>query len=127
EARHIDHNGHMNVAWYVHVFDQATWGLFHSLGIDDAYIAATGATMFAVEENIRYLAELKEGDRLAVHTQLTAIKPKALHFAHAMVDVTRDRIAATADLVGVHVDRVERRARPFPDSLLARMRARGGL
>jgi len=120
EARFIDHNGHMNVAWYVHIFDRATWALFHSVGIDDAYMAAAGRTMFAVEENLRYFAELKQGDRLAVYTELTLVKPKALHFTHAMVDVERNRIAATADLVGVHVDSVERRARPFPDSLLAR-------
>ncbi len=103
-----------------HIFDQATWALFHSVGIDDTYMAAAGRTMFAVEENLRYFAELKQGDRLAVYTELTLVKPKALHFTHAMVDVGRNRIAATADLVGVHVDSVERRARPFPDSLLAR-------
>jgi acyl-CoA thioesterase FadM len=32
-------------------------------------------------------------------------------------------VAATAELVGVHVDATERRACPFPDALLARIRA----
>ena len=28
-----DHVGHMNIMWYVGKFDEATWHLFHELGI----------------------------------------------------------------------------------------------
>jgi acyl-CoA thioester hydrolase len=123
EPRFIDLNGHMNVAWYVHLFDQATWAFFCGLGIDEAYMSSAGRTVFAAEENLRYLAELKLGDRITIHTQLNDVQPKSLKFVHVMIDVERDRIAATAELVGVHVDATERRARPFPDAMLARIRA----
>jgi acyl-CoA thioester hydrolase len=123
EPRFIDLNGHMNVAWYVHLFDQATWAFFRGLGIDEAYMESAGRTLFAAEEHLRYLAELKLGDRIAIHTQLTGVLPKSLNFTHIMIDVARERVAATADLVGVHVDAGDRRARPFPDGLLERIRA----
>ena len=38
---HCDHVGHMNVMWYVGKFDEATWNLFHRVGITPAYLRAS--------------------------------------------------------------------------------------
>src|SRR4029434_4980145 len=35
---HCDHMGHMNVMWYVGKFDEATWHLFASMGVTDAFL-----------------------------------------------------------------------------------------
>lgn len=121
ESRFIDANGHMNVAWYIHLLDRATWAFFATLGIDDDYRARTRCGVFAVEEHVRYLGELFEGDRLEIRTRLLAVKPRALFLQHALVDLGRDRLAASAELVGIHTHLDERRALPFPPELAAHL------
>ena len=56
EPRFLDAMGHMNVAWYVHFFDRGVWAFFAQLGLDEAYLQSKKRGMFAVEENLRYLA-----------------------------------------------------------------------
>jgi YbgC/YbaW family acyl-CoA thioester hydrolase len=123
EPRFIDRNGHMNVAWYVHLFDEATVELFRRHGLDEEHRRQANAAMFAVEENIRYLGELREGDSLEVHTRLLDVRPKALRFVHVMTDPRRGRIAATAELVGVYIDQASRRSIAFPTELLPGLQA----
>jgi acyl-CoA thioester hydrolase len=118
----LDANGHMNVMWYMHLFDRATWALFASFGIDGDYAGRARASMFAVEQHLRYYGELRLGDALDVHTRVLAITPKSLRFLHVMLDRARRRVAATAEMVGVHVDLQTRRALAFPDDVRARLR-----
>src|SRR5262249_49890387 len=122
EPRFIDAMGHMNVSWYVHLFDRATWALFERLGIDDEYRRRANTGMFAVEEHVRYLGELREGDPLEVRSELLAVSARSLRLGHVMVDPVRRRLSATAEVTGVHIDLGTRRAAPFPEALLASMR-----
>jgi acyl-CoA thioester hydrolase len=122
EPGFIDAMGHMNVMWYVHLFDRATWSFLASLGIDSAYLQRSGSGMFALDQRVRYLAELRQGDRIEVHSRLLEVHSKWIRFAHVMVDVARQRIAATTEFVGTHVDIARRRARPFPDHVAAGLR-----
>jgi acyl-CoA thioester hydrolase len=124
EPRFIDSMGHMNVAWYVHLFDRATWSLFDRLGIDQRYLDRTQAGMFAVEHYIRYLGELRENDPLRIHTRILDAQPKSLTLVHVMLDPARARLAATAEVVGIHMDLATRRSAPFPAPLAAAIRAR---
>jgi acyl-CoA thioester hydrolase len=121
EQRFIDLNGHMNVAWYVHLFDRATWVLFERLGIDEPYRTRANAGMFAVEQHLRYLGELREGDPLEVHSRVLEVRPKSLRLMHVMTDPVRQRIAAIAEVVGVHIDYTSRRSIAFSPEQLARM------
>ena len=124
EPRFIDPMGHMNTMWYVHLFDRASWSFLASMGVDAAYMKATHSGLFAVEENLRYLGELRLGDRVEVHARLLEIHAKSLRFTLFMVDATHERLAATAELVGTHVVMEKRRSRPFPEELLAGFRSR---
>jgi acyl-CoA thioester hydrolase len=122
EPGFIDAMGHMNVSWYVHLFDRATWSLFAGLGIDEAYRRRANTGMFAVEEQVRYLSELREGDALEVHTRLLRASARSLRMLHVMTDPGRARVSATAEVVGVHIDLATRRTAPFPPELAARIR-----
>ena len=123
EPRFIDSMGHMNVSWYVHLFDRATWAFFQSVGIDPDYRRRAGAGMFAVEHHIRYLSELREGEPLAVHVRLIALGARSLRLRLAMIDTTRGKLSSAAEVVGVHIDMSVRRPTPFPDDIADRLRA----
>jgi hypothetical protein len=76
--------------------------------------------MFAVEEHIRYLGELREGDPLEVRSRLLEVAPKSLRILHVMTDPVRARVSATAEVVGVHIDLGTRRSTPLPPDVAAR-------
>ncbi len=63
----IDSNGHMNLAYYVVVFDLATDALYARLNIGDAYREATGFSCFTAETHTLYEREVHLGDKLRVH------------------------------------------------------------
>jgi acyl-CoA thioester hydrolase len=130
ESSYIDSMGHMNVAKYVHLFDLATWDLFARVGIDREYIRTQERGMFAVEQHLRYLGELRENDPLEVYSQVWEVRERSLDFVSVMVDPTRRRVAAVAEVVGVHIDMRTRRSSALPPSIAAALgkmkEAKGG-
>ena len=57
----VDYNGHMNVAYYVLIFDHATDVLMNHISLDQEHRNATGGSMFVVESHIVYEQEVMEG------------------------------------------------------------------
>jgi acyl-CoA thioester hydrolase len=110
----IDYNGHMNVAYYVLVFDHATDALFDALGLDAAYRAANGASLFAVESHILYQREVGLGAPLRVESRVLGVDGKRFHFGHEMFHGVEGWRAATIELMAIHIDLGSRRASPFP-------------
>jgi acyl-CoA thioesterase FadM len=123
EPRFIDAMGHMNVAWYVHLFDRAVWVYFARLGLDERYLQSTERGLFAVEENLRYLSELREGAAVDVHTGLLEARPKTLRVLEYMVDRGQQRVAAVREVVAVHIDLRTRRSIELEPQILARIEA----
>jgi acyl-CoA thioester hydrolase len=108
----IDRNGHLNLAYYIVIFDQATDALFEELGIGSRFTAETGTSLFIVETHTTYERELKLGERVRVETTVLGGDAKRLHFAHEMFRADGAR-AAAHDLMAVHVDMGTRRSAAF--------------
>lgn len=123
EARFLDAMGHMNVSWYVHLFDRGVWAFFARHGLDEQYLHAAGRGMFALEGNLRYLSELREGDTLDVHTGALEVRPKTLRLLQYMVDRRKQVVAATREVVAAHIDLRTRRSSPFEPGVLTRLTA----
>jgi acyl-CoA thioester hydrolase len=121
----IDYNGHMNVAYYLLVFDRGTDGLLDRLGIGAAYQAATRRTVYVVEAHLSYLSEVKEGEKLAVETLLVAADAKRLHFFHRMRRGRGGPPVAAAELLCLHVDQTGEspKAAPFDEAARRRIAA----
>jgi acyl-CoA thioester hydrolase len=111
----IDYNGHMNLAYYVVVFDQATDVLYDRLGIWLPYREATGNSCFTVETHTIYEQEVNVGDRVRVHTYLLGADSKRLHYFHEMFHAEQGYRAAVQELMALHVDLSVRRTAPFPE------------
>ena len=119
----IDYNGHMNVAWYVLVFDEGIDGLWDALGLDADYRAREGGTTFAVECHVSYLRELVEGDPVTVTAQLLAWDAKRIHQFQRMYHSTEGYLAATCEWMSLHVDSASRRVSPWPGAVPERLAA----
>ena len=119
----IDYNGHMNVAYYLLAFDQATDVFFDHIGLDQAYKSDANSTTFALDINISYLGEVLEGDPLRFTTQLLDADEKRLHFFHNMYHAEKGYLAATNEILSVHISLETRRVAPMRDDLWRRIDA----
>lgn len=113
----IDENGHMNMAYYVVVFDGAIDHLWAAIGLGAPYRERTQHGTFAAESHILYKAELLLGDGVQVSTQILAADSKRLHLAHEMRRVADGAMAAQQEVMLLHVNLQTRRVVPFlPDA-----------
>jgi acyl-CoA thioester hydrolase len=117
----IDYNGHMNVAYYVLVFDHATDAVLGRLGAGPDDRARTGCTVFVLEAHVTYEREVKAGERLRVTSRVLACDDKRLIIYHEMVCAGRDGIVATNEVLCLNVAEATRRAAPWPPSARTRI------
>jgi acyl-CoA thioester hydrolase len=109
----IDYNGHMNVAYYVLIFDHATDGFFDYLGLTEDYRRDNNASTFALEAHVNYLRELHEGDAVRIETHLLDHDHRRMHFFHTMIHEEEGHVAATSEWINTHVDMATRRSADF--------------
>ena len=117
----IDGNGHLNMAYYVLIFDYATDAWFEWLGLGPAHRTAAAVTTFCLESHVTYHREVREGDPLRVTTRLLAFDAKRLHYFHEMSHAGEGYLAATNELMSLHVSQLSRRATPMATEILARL------
>jgi acyl-CoA thioester hydrolase len=118
----IDNNDHMNLAYYVLLFDLATDTIYDALGIGHAYRAATGNSTFTAETHIRYERELRLGERVRITTHLLGVDAKRLHYFHEMFHAEQGHRVAAQELLSLHIDLRVRRTTPFAPEVLERIR-----
>jgi acyl-CoA thioester hydrolase len=118
-----DHMGHMNVAWYVAKFDEATWQLFAAIGLTRARLRDDGRGMAGVEQHIEYERELFAGDVVTVTSAILEVRDKVLRFTHEMKNDATGEIAARTTLVAVHLDAAQRKATALPEDVRERARS----
>ena len=119
----IDHNGHMNMGYYLVVFDFATDAFLDFVGLDRAHRKRQRITTFSLEGHITYNREVAEGDPLRFTTQLLDFDEKRIHYIHEMHHADEGYLAATNELMSLHVSLETRRAAPMSDDVLARLEA----
>ena len=119
----IDANGHMNLAYYIVLFDQATDLMFETIGIGQAYKDRDDKGTFVAEAHILYERELLVGDRVRVETRILAVDDKRLHLAHEMYALADNRRAAVQELMFLHIDFAIRRVAPWPPAVRQRVMA----
>jgi acyl-CoA thioester hydrolase len=117
----IDQNGHMNMGYYVVVFDFATDAFLAWVGLDGAYRRAHQVTTFCLEAHVTYHREVRSGDPLRFTTVLLGHDAKRVHYIHAMYHAEAGYLAATNELMSLHVSLATRRGAPMAGEVLARL------
>ncbi len=121
-AEWLDYNDHMNVAYYVMVFDHASEAFVEYLGMGEAYTRATRGSWVVLEAHATFSRELRRDDPLRVETQVLGHDAKRVHLFHTLYHDAEGHQAATSELMLMHVDLEARRASPFPREVLERLR-----
>lgn len=116
----VDYNGHMNVAYYVLVFDHATDAVLDHLGGGTAYRQESNHSVFVGEMHVAYEREVVEGDALIVTSHLLAFDQRKLILLHEMRRVDQAAVVASNEVLCLHVDLAARRSAPWPAEITAR-------
>lgn len=117
----IDYNGHMNLAYYIVLFDQATDALFDALDLGLDYRRRRNLGTFVAETHTRYERELLVGERVRVTVQLLDVDDKRLYVGHEMFRLKDGLRSATLESMFLHVSLIERRVVSMPPDLKARV------
>jgi acyl-CoA thioester hydrolase len=117
----IDHNDHMNMGYYVVVFDYATDAFLAWVGLGADHRRAHQVTTFCLEAHVTYHREVRLGDPLRFTTVLLGHDAKRVHYIHAMYHATEGYLASTNELMSLHVDLTTRRGGPMAPEVLARL------
>ncbi len=120
---YLDANGHMNMRWYVAVFDDAGDGLYQRLGLTPDYHRAHRTGTVDLEHHTHFLSEVLAGNRLAVYVRLVGRSPKRFHYLMFMVNESRGRLAAIFECICAFADLAARRTAEFPPEIAAKIEA----
>ena len=118
----VDNNGHMNMGFYMVVFDIATDQLWPQLGLG-APFRERGLATFAAEAWVSYVREAHEGMPLACTNEVLGYDGKRLLATHRMYHATEGWLAAENEVLYLCVDLGIRRVTNWPEDVLARFAA----
>ena len=121
EPSWIDYNGHMNMAYYHVLFDRAVDEAFEVVGLGPDYVAERNASYYVAEVHTLYRRELKADEPVRVTLQLIGFDEKRLHFYEEIRHATEGWVAATCEVMSLHVDLAQKKVTPFPADIQANL------
>lgn len=119
----LDENGHMNMRFYLHVFDDAGYAFVEQFGLTPEYHQQQHTGGFDLEHHIHYLREVRAGDVMTVYARLVARSAKRIHYLMFFVNETRGTLASIFECVNSFADMTERRTAPYPAEIAAKIDA----
>lgn len=112
-----DRNGHVNVQFYLALFELGGWKVLEAVGIDDAWFRRSAYSIFDLEHHLHYLAEIGVGDVVNTYNRVVGKSDKRFHGLYLIVNASRGRLAATLEYVSTGVDMRVRRTAAMPAEL----------
>ena len=108
-----DYNGHLNVAYYVYVFDIAADIMLNNFKMGRESAKQDKKSTFVVEMHTNYNQEVKLGEE--VETQLAYIDhdKKRIQYKLSMFHKEKKYLAATNEVLSLYIDLSQRRVTEF--------------
>ena len=111
-----DYNGHMNLAFYIHLFDTAWEVLLQKFNIGEDSPKIEKRTTFAVESHTTYDMEVKVGDEVDMNLLFIDFDKKRIVYKLEMINKIQKYLAATSEVCSLYVDLNTRRVTEFEES-----------
>ncbi len=100
----VDYNNHLNMAYYILVFDQA-WEIMLEkikMGADSA--KNSKRSTMVVETHTQYISEVKENDEVDIMLTYFDHDKKRLHLKLEMIEKKTQKISATMEWISLYID-----------------------
>ncbi len=99
----IDYNGHLYDGYYAVLFARAVDEFLIKVGLDGPVREATRRTIYTMETHVRFLREVKLGERVAIAAVVLEVNGKR---ARIFLELHRDGIlSATSEQLLMSIDR----------------------
>ena len=118
----IDYNNHVNMGYYSVIFDLAADMVFKRFGFGADYIAERNQTTFCAEYHVRYLRELKFGDKVRSSFWIVDHDEKRFHTFQELYHEDGWK-SATGEGLTLHVDLSGPKVTPMPEDVLEKIAA----
>ena len=111
-----DYNGHMNLAYYIHLFDTSWEVLLQKFNIGEDSAKIEKRTTFAVESHTTYDMEVKVDDEVDMNLLFIDFDKKRIVYKLEMIHKKEKYLAATTEVCSLYVDLGSRRVTEFEES-----------
>jgi acyl-CoA thioester hydrolase len=108
-----DYNGHMNLAFYIHLFDDGWEVMLNKFNMGEQAAKTEKKTTFAVESHTTYDQEVKEGDEVDINLLFLDSDKKRLVYKLEMTHKNENYRAATTEVCSLYVDLNKRKVVEF--------------
>ncbi|PBB86904.1 thioesterase family protein [Mesorhizobium sp. WSM3876] len=109
-------------AYYNVVFDRGAEGAFESLGMGTGYTQRRGLSFYTAEAHVCFIRPLHAGDQVVVKFQILDFDEKRIR-SYQEIHHLDGWLAATTEVMSLHVDLDGPRVVPFPDDVKERLDA----
>ena len=112
----IDYNNHMNVSYYLLIFDKFGADILNdTFKMGEHSAKSTGKSTMIVETSITYNQELKVDDEVDVNLVYFDHDKKRLQYKMEMVHKEKKFLASTIEVLALYVDLNNRKVSEFED------------
>ena len=111
-----DYNNHMNVAYYVLIFDlHGAETLMTKFKMGEHSAKTTKKSTMVVESHITYNQEVNEGDEVNINLTYFDHDKKRLQYKFEMIHKEKKYLASTIEVLALYVDLNERKVAEFEE------------
>ena len=118
-----DYNGHLNVAFYVHIFDIAADVMLDKFKMGGQSAKKDKKTTFVAEMYTAYKQEVRLGEEVETHLTYVDHDKKRIHYRLSMFHKEKKYLAATNEVLSLYVDLEKRKVVEFDKDRLMLMDA----
>ena len=118
-----DLNNHMNMRWYVALFDDAGDTLHDHLGLTREFRRASGSGTMDLEHHTWFINEVMADSQICVYARMVARSAKMIHYLMFMVNESTGQVAAHFECVNALVNLQARTTTPYAAEILTRIDA----
>ena len=99
-----DYNGHMNLSYYILVFDMGAEVILSKFKMGEHSAKTTKKSTMVVETHTTYNQEVKDGDEVDVFISYFDHDNKRLLYKLEMYDKARNTLSATTEILALYID-----------------------
>ena len=110
-----DYNNHMNMAYYVLVFDQIWEIMLEKFKMGENSAKTNKMSTMVVETHTTYNNEVKEGNEVEINLTFFDHDKKRLHFKMEMIEKSSKKLSATLEMLSLYIDLNKRKVAEFED------------
>ena len=117
----VDYNNHLNMAYYVLIFDQALEVMLEKFKMGANSAKKNQRSTMVVETNTKYISEVKENDEVDIMLTFFDHDKKRLHLKLEIIEKKSKKISASIEWLSLYVNLETRKVTEFEEEKIGIM------